>query len=215
MSVSLDFFKTQIEFLKSNGFVFKGLEDFLSTNDKSILIVFDDGHKSILEASDYLSSQNIPFGVSVIFDRLNDKNHLSIEDLKGLTKNNDIYYHGKAHKSLSNLNLIGKKQEIVDGKNELEKLLKIKIDTFVYPFGVLDAESIEIVKQNYKYGLSLLPFHYNKNSNIFMLPRINIRGDMDFKKFKFFLGRFGDTYLRASFFIKKLKGINYLENEKS
>jgi peptidoglycan/xylan/chitin deacetylase (PgdA/CDA1 family) len=209
MSVSFESLKTQVEYLKSKGFTFHSLNDFLSANHNSILIVFDDGYDSILKASDYLSALNIPFGISVIFNKLGANGYLSLRDLTILKKDNDIYYHGKTHTGLSNLTLAQKKSEILDGKNELEKMLGKKVDTFVYPLGEYDLETVNIVSDQYKYGLSLLPFHYKSNNN-FILPRINVRGDMGFLKFKFFLSYSGNAYLHLSYFVKKIFKIDYL-----
>jgi len=210
MSVSLELLKAQIEYLKNQGFVFHNLNDFLSANHNSILIVFDDGYDSILRASDYLSSLNIPFGISVISDKLGVNGYLSLKDLALLIRDNDIYYHGKTHAGLSKLSSTQKEDEILRGKKELEKMLNKKVYTFVYPLGEYDQESVKIVSDYYKYGLSLLPFHYESDNN-FILPRINIRGDMSFLKFRFFLSYSGNAYLHLSYFVKRIFRIDYLK----
>ena len=56
--------------------------------------------------------------------------------------------HTKSHKNLKNLNYHDKYTQIIGPKEFFDKVMSIDIDTFSYPFGSYDKDSIDIVKNN-------------------------------------------------------------------
>tara|TARA_R110002072_G_scaffold1989_2_gene16410 strand:+ start:126640 stop:127494 length:855 start_codon:yes stop_codon:yes gene_type:complete len=74
-----------------------------------------------------------------------------IEELKG--HGNKIGSHTKSHANLASLTTDEQRvNQIVDSKNELEALIKEKVDWIAYPFGAIeniDQESLKKISQHY------------------------------------------------------------------
>ncbi|MGL5058070.1 MAG: polysaccharide deacetylase family protein, partial [Fusobacteriaceae bacterium] len=67
----------------------------------------------------------------------------------------EIGGHTYTHPSLPKLSLQDKKIEIIKSKAATEKKYGIKLISFAYPYGHLDKESIEVVKEaGYEFAVS-------------------------------------------------------------
>jgi len=112
---------------------------------------------------------------------------MNIEKIRSWLNNGmDIGAHSTSHINLTNLNFFKKKIEIETPKKYFKDIFSLEIDSFSYPFGKFDDESINLVKSNYKIGLTTLRsrFKTDKFSN-FTLPRVPINKSTNI--FKFFL----------------------------
>lgn len=94
--------------------------------------------------------------------------------------------HTLTHPNLKNIPYESKIKEITELFSYLNKLLSTNIDSFSYPFGSYDIESIEIVKKFYKFAVTTNRSRYTKNkfSNN-LIPRVPINKNDNL--FKFFL----------------------------
>jgi peptidoglycan/xylan/chitin deacetylase (PgdA/CDA1 family) len=214
LSVTKKDFKRQINYLLDNDFNFLPLKDLLRSKNKSVALVFDDGLKSVLCVNNFLRERNIPFGLSLISEKIsnNEKKYLKIVDLLKFNKNCEFYSHGVNHLDLTKLSERAVSQEVNFSKFILEKKIRKSINTFVYPFGKYNRKIFSIVKNaGYKNALSLLPFHLSSNCKEFCLPRVNINGFVGFHQFKFLISRWGNFYLHLAFFKKKLLKQDYLK----
>lgn len=83
---------------------------------------------------------------------------MNFSDLNWLIeRGHKIGFHTDNHKMLSDLMFEDQINEVVTSSERLEQKLGIKIDTFAYPFGrlsSLDKNSIELVKNRYRFGFS-------------------------------------------------------------
>ena len=147
---------------------------------KSFAITFDDGRKGIIKyAYPILKKYNIPFTVFLTFNFIDKDGYLSEQDIRTLLKEPLCSFgsHTLSHPMLRYDTHSYK--EIVDSKNELDKLISGKIEWFAYPYGRVQVCSYKNIKQaqkaGYLYAVSAESGCLNKYalSNKFFLPRIN------------------------------------------
>jgi len=204
--LSVDFmdFQNQMDYLQSKGFTFCFLEELLTDNNKrSVCIIFDDSYKSILMSLDFMRKRNLKCCIAVISSKVGQEQYLSLDDLKNY--NCDLYYHTENHCDLTSINELQIESEL---DCDLEKYNY----TLVYPMGKYNKKIIEIAKKKgFKYGLSLLPFHLSKKYNPYEIPRINVNGYLSIQKFKFFISKLGNVYLKLAFIKRKILRQSYLE----
>ncbi|MBP6182586.1 polysaccharide deacetylase family protein [Flavobacterium sp.] len=147
------------------------------------VITFDDVHKSVYEkAYPLLISNNLPFTLFVNLGLLDTKDYISKDQLKEMSLNSlcTIGSHGMNHvfhRKLKNKKCL---EELYDSKNELEKLLNIRVNFFAFPYGSLVAVSIRNIKQvkkaDYLMSFSTIPSDVSYSSLIskWFIPRINV-----------------------------------------
>ena len=199
MSVKLSEFKKQINYLVHKKFNFCNVADLMrEKKGNHVSIILDDGYKSILPALDYLKNKNLEYSIAVIDSKLDTNTFLSKNDLSGT-----IYFHTNNHLDLTKLSI-----------PEVESELSCDYEKYsfcvVYPQGRYNNDVITVASKNYKYALSLLPFHVTKYSKNYELPRICVNGYLKFLKFKLFVSKFGNIYLHLAFFKRKILGQDYL-----
>lgn len=199
MSVTLENFKKQIDYLVKQKFNFCDIEELLNKKKgKHVCIMFDDGYKSIMPALEYLKKEKLNYSIAVIENNVGKKTYLSKNELDGT-----LYFHTKNHLDLTSLSANRIKEEIKCDYDRYSKCI-------VYPMGKYNKRIIEIVKENYNYGLSLLPFHVSKKSKKYELPRICVNGYLTFPKFKLFVSKLGNIYLHLAFIKRKILKQDYL-----
>ncbi len=176
----LEEFHSQMILLRSKGFRFVSYSDLLKgtvTGTRNILVVIDDGNRSLLEA--YRQSMK-PLGIKpllAIYPNIIGKKSYALtwEELKELVRDGcDIAAHGYYH-MLMNQKFYDKDKaefihEITGSKALLEKNLGIKISAFVYPNGVRSDITKKTLKDSgYAYaftinwGTVLSPLNLNKD----------------------------------------------------
>lgn len=168
---------------------------------KYFIITFDDGYEDIyLNAlpilkkynfksvcffvSDYIGKYNIWDESRADFIKLNLMN---IDQIKNwYNEGMSVGGHTSGHKNLNKLSYNEKLDEIIGPKDFFSKNLSLNINSFSYPFGRFDKESVEIVKKNYDFAVTTKRSRFKKNKfEFFVLPRIPVnRTD---NMFKFYL----------------------------
>ena len=87
-----------------------------------------------------------------------DLSSMSWADLSWLlSQGHEIGAHTLTHRALSGLSSREKRIEIIDGADQLEQKLGVRVEKFAYPFGSLstvDEESIEIARSRFKFAFS-------------------------------------------------------------
>jgi len=125
---------------------------------------WDDGNKSDLKVARILKKHCIKgtFYIPIHwkYRTLNDK------DIKKLSKNFEIGFHGFEHKNLTKLNKVELKKEILESKKLLEKTINKKIVCFAYPFGIYNKNALETVKSSgYKFARTDIETCLEKRTN--------------------------------------------------
>lgn len=77
----------------------------------------------------------------------NDRQALNIDELKQMMNSVDFQPHTQTHPILPNCTELECKQEILESKNDLEKMLDLECRHFSYPNGDYTEREIEIVKE--------------------------------------------------------------------
>lgn len=104
---------------------------------------------------------------------------LSVEELKEFEKSPlvTIASHTVSHYILTVVPENVLETELVESKNELEKLLKKEIDVFCYPNGSFSKREIERARKHYRFAFTTESKYLNRNTDDPMLiPRIALTG---------------------------------------
>jgi peptidoglycan/xylan/chitin deacetylase (PgdA/CDA1 family) len=203
LSVPIKNFEKQMKFMSHNGYKSINLKDLsnLNRNDKFFIITFDDGYEDVfVNALPILNKYNFTatcFFVSKYLGKHNiwDENKSNYIKLNLMNKEQvyewhkngmEVGSHSLDHKNLKDLDYNDKYSQITEPKKTFHELFSIDIKTFSYPFGGVDAQTVEIVRNNYSYAVTTnrSRFTFNKFDN-YKLPRVPINKTDSI--FKFYL----------------------------
>ena len=187
-------FKFQMWMLKILGYQglsIRELKPYLDgdKNGKVVGITFDDGYQNILlNAAPILKKYNFSATCFIVSQRIGTSNTWDFD--KGITQSPlmtesdinkwlnlgmDIGAHTKTHVDLTKVSEKSAQREISDCKTELEKIFKIPITDFCYPFGHFNKLLANITKKSgYLSASSMMRGRTNSQTDRFELPRIPI-----------------------------------------
>jgi peptidoglycan/xylan/chitin deacetylase (PgdA/CDA1 family) len=201
-SVSINSFKKQMIFMKKMGYQTISFKDLNKKNhNKEFILTFDDGYENIFtNAFPILIELGFKATCFIITNKIGHYNEWDInkDNFKKmklmnrdqinewLQKGFDVGSHTMDHLDLIKLNYENKNQQIINSKKFFKDVFNIEIDSFAYPFGSYDNETLNIIKQNYNYAVTTKRSRFIKNkfSNE-LLPRVPINKNDSL--FKFFL----------------------------
>ena len=172
LSVSPAMFRSQMGYLLAKGWTNVVLEEALSAQgldreDRAFAITFDDGYQDNyfhaapildelgLRATVYLISDFIdsttPFPwLTLRGERVLDHEdlHMTSDQLEETLKSGRFVFgsHTRTHPMLSGLSLDAATEEIVGSKALLEERLGVVVQTFCYPAGNFNQETVEITR---------------------------------------------------------------------
>lgn len=223
MKVSPTQFDKQMKYLFRKKYIVGGLtKDSLIKKSKHAYITFDDGYKdNFLFAYPTLKKYNqvgIFYITAGLIDQdkfmpidINDKRDenklLSWDEIIIMAQDNmQIGSHTMNHPWLTDSN-VNQKEEIVLSKKLIEEKTKIKVDTFAYPGGLYNEESILLAKSNYETAVitSRGDDFPNSNKDVYLIERETISSNDSMFMFKFKLYGF-HKFLRKLVWLKKLRG---------
>ena len=200
LSVSPKNFDEQISYLFNLGYKSLKFNQINKTNEKSIIITFDDGYKdNLIHALPILKKYNFTSTCFLVSDYIGeynkwDKNRseflkkelLNKQDISEWIKYGmAIGSHSKSHRSLSKLIENDLNDEISSSKNDIEHIIGYDIEAFSYPYGHLNKLSASKVKDIYKFAVTTIRSRYDTNKHkTFFIPRIHMSNNLS--KFKFF-----------------------------
>ncbi|MCP4134239.1 MAG: polysaccharide deacetylase family protein [bacterium] len=184
--ISIRDLKSQMILLFKHGFKFVSFDDIIKnklSGNKNIFVTIDDGN-----VSSYYAYKEVfkPLGIKPLFaiypNIIGRKsyaltwNMVRELDADGCEIAAHGYFHWRMTQGLYYRNQAGFKREIYRSKEVLEKELKHKITTFVYPFGVRSPIAKKTIKEaGYSHAFTIVwgPIQYplNKNPDPYELPR--------------------------------------------
>ena len=187
-------FKFQMWMLKVLGYKglsIKKLKPYLDgdKHGKVVGITFDDGYQNnLINAAPVLMKYNFSATCYIVSESIGSSNiwdldkkitqrPLMTEDeiYKWLSLGMDIGAHTKTHVDLTSISEQKVQNEIYDCKIELEKIFKVSISDFCYPFGRFNELVCSITKNaGYLSATTMLRGRANSKSNRLQLPRIPI-----------------------------------------
>lgn len=208
LSVSSENFKQHVSFLNEHFKIIEARELVRRIKTQSIVgnevvITFDDGYRDNLEAFYELRNYDVPAIIFISTSQLGklsdhswDKFYseserayfLNEEEILNIKHelNVDIGGHTENHLSLKQLDEQKQSNEILINKKKLEDIINEKIYFFSYPFGNFNnvsKKTVGIVKKYYEAAFMNNNLLVTNSTNIYKIPRINIR-NYSLDKFK-------------------------------
>ena len=194
-------FEKQLIWLKQNGFKSFTLSELVQLEnipEKSVVLTFDDGYEdNFTNAFPLLQKYDFKATIYIVLNRfennwatdkdldkasseLNSEKMLSDEQIKIMIESGliEIGSHTLDHVNLPKLNKEEKEKQLLESKKQIENIFGIKCDSFAYPFGFYDEDSVKIVENiGYTNATTTVNgvFDKNKYSN-FEIPRIMVSG---------------------------------------
>ena len=194
-------FEKQLIWLKKHGFQSYTMSELVkleSIPEKTVVITFDDGYKdNFTNAFPLLKKYNFKATIYVVLNRflqnwatdkdlnqaseeLNSENMLSNTQIKEMLNSNliEIGSHTLDHVNLPKISEDEKLKQIKESKEQIEKTFNINCNSFAYPFGFFDNESVKMVEACcYTNAVTTINGVFNKSKDsIFKIPRILISG---------------------------------------
>lgn len=183
---TIEEFKNTIEKLEKQGIIFVPIDQLLPVENKCkmerCVITFDDVPESFYKNSyPILKKKNIPFTIFVSQRFIGEKGFLSKAQLMELSNNPlcTIGAHTLSHCMLRNVR--NSKEEMLQSKIQLEKLLGKEINYLAYPFGKHSSISLKVRRQakecGYKAAFGTIDAPITCFTSLFRyyLPRMVIR----------------------------------------
>lgn len=194
-------FEKQLIWLKENGFKSFTLSELVRLEnipEKSVVLTFDDGYEdNFRNAFPLLQKYGFKATIYIVLNRfennwatdkdldkasneLNNEKMLTNEQIKVMLDSGliEIGSHTLDHVNLPKLNKEEKERQLIESKKQIENIFAIKCDSFAYPFGFYDEDSVKIVENiGYTNATTTVNGVFDKNrySN-FEIPRIMISG---------------------------------------
>jgi len=183
----------QLKYIVDNGYeaVYITELDKLYKYKKPIALTFDDCFVYFYNnAFPLLKKYNLKSSIYIITDYINGPNYLTTEQLKEINESGivDIQSHTLSHRYLTRIPIDEASKEIIDSKVALKDLLDVNSTVFCYPIGDYNNKIVDIVKENYTYGLNMLGGIYNsKTHSKYNIPRIYANRSMSMTTFTNYL----------------------------
>jgi Predicted xylanase/chitin deacetylase len=161
---------------------------------KPIVLTFDDGNdNTYTRAFPIMQKYNFTGTAYIVYNYVGITNYMNKTQIRELYEAGwEIGSHGISHVDLTQ-RTDRQKDEIVDSKLKLQRLLEVPIQTFAYPFGAYDELSLHYLDfAGYIAAVGLGPDMRQGPGNIYYLYRRDIKGSYDLKTFSQFLPWQGD-----------------------
>lgn len=202
MRVRPESFSKQVEWLAREGWRFVTVSELFQRwnggPQKQVAITFDDGYEdNFLNAFPVLKRFNAKATLYLVIDRFDrdwavykKKKHnsgelarepkLSDPQIAAMLESGlvEIGGHTRTHANLNQIPPVQAADEISTAKTDLEKQFDIKLQSFAYPFGLYQAEHVEMVKQaGFKTAVTTRSGIDSSDSpDFYQLSRIKISG---------------------------------------
>lgn len=196
VSVSLDSFREQVEWLRKEGYTSAGKDELRSVildgkkiNEKKVVITFDDGYYSLYKygleiLSKYGFTATLFLSTSFIgnpydqgdFSFVKHDRQLTWQEIKTLAQNGwSIQSHGYKHVRLNSLNKETLVKELTLSKQLIEQNLGTEVDEFAFPYGIYTNLAINMLRETgYKFAYSVHSGKLMPHARRYRLPRIEI-----------------------------------------
>lgn len=196
LEITPEFLRRTIETYRQQGYRFVSIDeacDIISkgrTNHPFVCLTFDDGYQDNYDiAYPILEQMEVPFAIYVttgfIDNRIpirwyrDEKLGINTESLKTLDVDPlcTIGAHTISHPKLDTLTAEEQEKEIIQSRQELEKLLGHPIHLFSYPHGAYNADTLKIVNDcNFISSLRAWGGSIRRGDvNLWELPRIELK----------------------------------------
>ena len=200
ISTPIEKFAKYVSIIKDNGF---SIVDEISNLNNEIEISFDDGYYGIFENIDFFINQNINIKIFISPSLFKDKNYMSSNNIKELSKLKNISFgsHSYSHKRLDGFNEKELEHELIKSKQIIESLANQEVNSFCFPLGFFNDNIIDVaLKTGYKNLYSCIPGPYFKLINGSVIRR-SIADNVSENYFKNIV--YGADYILSKWYQKK------------
>lgn len=207
-------FEWQINYMKSHNIPIITPDDLAADYavkkepQQSIILTVDDGWKSVLNILPILDRQEVPvtFYLYPLVIHKGVKQYLSPDDLEKVTQNKWVNYgcHSYTHPVLTKLGDAGLEHEVVDSKQVLEDRLGVTLNTFAYPYGMLNKRVEKYCKKYYTTIFGVNDGFNNLKSNRYNLNRFVLYRNTTFGEFMDMCGWINGKSRDRAFTITKI-----------
>jgi peptidoglycan/xylan/chitin deacetylase (PgdA/CDA1 family) len=164
---------------------------------RPVIITFDDCNEDVYtNAFPILKKMGFTATMYIIFDRLGDKDSLTIDQTRELVNAGwEIGSHSNTHPDLRSVRTT-LDAEIGGSRKELEKLLNTSVSSFAYPYGYTDDVVFKKVKAyGYTSGVGLGGLSQHNSNQQYYLSRIPVLSTMTMADFSKRLPWYDPDYL--------------------
>jgi len=182
--VSVDGFRAHMRYLRANNYhivTMAQAREMLVKKQippKTAVITFDDGYVSFYtKAWPILQECGFPATVYVIAGYPGVySNYLTWDQIKIIQSGGiEIGSHSVTHPALTTLNADGLTREILGSKEILEARLGVKVNSFCYPTGAYNQQTIDCVKKaGYTSAVTVVYRKAAPSDDLFLIPRIRV-----------------------------------------
>lgn len=183
--VHVNSFENQIKFLADGGYQSISVEEFFRFRNrekpiqpKTVIITFDDGHYSNYHlAFPILQKYGLTATFFVIADRINQKYHLSVDQIKEMaTAGMEFGSHGMTHGYLPLVDAGAVGYELHQSKNILEEVIRKPVKYFAFPGGHYNRNVLKLLSASgYEGACSCIQGLNDERTQPFLLRRLEIR----------------------------------------
>ena len=181
-------FRAQVLWLREDGWqgmsVSRALE---SPHDKAVAITFDDGAETdLIAAAQVLKDAGFQATFYITVGFLGKRGYMSASQLRALSSLGfEIGCHSMTHAYLSDLDSRGLRREVVEAKQELEKLVGLPVGHFSCPGGRYDGRTRQLAREaGYRSVATSQPHLNGPSSDSFALGRVAIMRDTTLPEFQ-------------------------------
>ncbi len=189
-TLGFEAFERQLQWLKQEDMVVQPDRFFQaapSTHGLSgkVLITIDDGHRSVLRASDVLERHGFRAIIFAVASWIGRADCLSAGDLRDLSRRGFVIgSHSLDHVLLAGLDPEGQLRQATESRARLSDVVGEPIDAFAYPYGTraaFNASSARALKgAGYRWGFTSQHGAIHPSSDPLELPRVKVEaGDPD------------------------------------
>ncbi|MCI8590377.1 MAG: polysaccharide deacetylase family protein [Clostridiales bacterium] len=147
-------FEDQIKALIEEDYVFLFANDYRKTQQKSIMITFDDGYlDNYTTMFPIIKKYNVKVTIFLITDMIGHPEHMTEEQIKEMADSGLVKFesHTATHPSLPNLNEQQLIKEFEKSITKIEELTGQKVTALAYPGGKFDQNVIDVAERYFKY----------------------------------------------------------------
>lgn len=145
-------------------------------SSRSATLTFDDGYEDFYtDVFPLLKKYKIKATVYVVYNFIDRKGFLNEKEIQEIIDSGlvEIGAHTLDHYYLKQSSELVATKQIIDNKKMLENRFKIQIETFAYPYGAFDQDTIDMVKlAGYTTAVSVIPGIKHSKDDLFYLYRI-------------------------------------------
>jgi len=162
-STDFNLFREHFQILKRLNFE---IVEHINSQNKQVVICFDDGYRGILNFLDFFIQNNIKSKIFIITDSINNKNFLTSEEIRELYNTNLFSFglHTHNHVNLGHLKSEDEiKYQVMTCKNILSEILNIEITELCLPRGIFSRRSIDLC---HELGITKIYGSFPTNKNL-------------------------------------------------